>query len=120
MITKPQATGQVAELRTTVFATVQDWNAAHPQRIQSRRERASIKITQIYTDDSDATQFTIVIECQLAGRGPLTFHGPELSDVAEQARLAVERRLDVEITLREDNAREVAELIHEYGVVNAR
>jgi len=120
MISKPNEAVQVAELRATVFKTVQDWNAAHPQRLRSHREHASIRITQTYTDDSDAPNFTIVVECQLAGTGPLTFHGSELSEVAEQARLTVERRLDAEIQLREDNAREVAELIRKYGTVSSR
>jgi hypothetical protein len=107
--------GPVAELRTTVFRAIQDWNTAHPQPLRSHREHAAIRITQTYTDVSDAPKYAVAIECQLAGRGPLTFHGPDLSEVAEQARLTVERQLAVEIQLREENAREVADLIHKYG-----
>ncbi len=109
---------QVAELRTMIFETVQNWNAAHPQPLRSHRERAEISITRRYTDDCETPQYAIAIDCQLAGRAPMTFHGHDLGEIAEQARLTIERRLAVEIQLREENAREVVELIGKYGVVS--
>jgi hypothetical protein len=111
--------GQVAELRRTVFHAVRDWNTAHPQPLRSHRERATINITHTSTDANETPKYTIAIECQLAGRPSLTFHGHELGAVAEQARLTVGHRIAVELQLREENAREVAELIGKYGVVVA-
>jgi hypothetical protein len=106
---------QVTALRTLIAEAICEWNAAHPQRLPSHRERSALNITATFTDGKETPNYTNSIECKLAGRAALNFHGHDLAQVAEHARLTVERRLIAEIQLREANAREDADFVRKYG-----
>ena len=96
-MTKLISTDQVAALRAHVFDAVTSWNAAHPGVPGSRRERASVSVTEVYGDATAAPSYTITVVCPLGGSTPLTFHGPVLTTVAEQAYLTIERKIATEL-----------------------
>jgi predicted Zn-dependent protease len=106
---------QLAALRSVVFTAVQDWNAAHPHPLGSRREHAAVNVTQVFTDTGGEPSFTITVTCALAGSANLNFHGQDLPAVVEHARLTLEHRIAAEVERRAAKALEIG-LDQKFGV----
>jgi hypothetical protein len=107
---------QLAALKAVVFGAVDDWNQHHPQRIQSRKEFASINISDKHV--GNAVSYSITIECKLVSHGPMAFHGQNLANVAERARLTVERNIECELRRREQKARDDADFTQRWGIAS--
>jgi hypothetical protein len=101
-------TDQFMGLRTAVFGALESWNAAHPHPLPARKEHAAINVTAAYTGAAGEPSYMITVVCTLLGSAPLAFHGPDLVAVAEQARLALERRIGAEVEGRAVKSREDA------------
>jgi hypothetical protein len=107
---------QLAALKATVLGAVDDWNQRHPQRLQSRKEFASIDIRDKHV--GDVVTYSITIACKLVGHDPMAFHGPNLANVAERARLTVERNIESELRRREQKARDDADFVQRWGIAS--
>jgi hypothetical protein len=94
------AADQIAALRGLVFGAVASWNAAHPHRLRSHHEHAAVNVALVYGDADGAPRYAVTVDCTLSGSAPLTFHGTDLATVAEQARLTLEHKIDVELHRR--------------------
>jgi hypothetical protein len=107
---------QLAALKATVLGAVDDWNQRHPQRLQSRKEFASIDIRDKHV--GNIVTYSITIACKLVSHDPMAFHGPNLANVAERARLTVERNIESELRRREQKARDDADFVQRWGIAS--
>jgi hypothetical protein len=109
------STDPVFTLRGMVFEAVEAWNTAHPHPLGSRREHATVNVTQVYADTSGTPSYTITVACALSGSAQLTFHGHDLATVAEHACLTLEHRIPAELQRRAEKLLERA-FDRSYGV----
>ncbi len=84
---------QLSALRSVVFGAIDAWNATHPHPLRSRKERGAVNVTHAYTDASNDGTYLITVVCAPSGSAQLTFHGDNLADVAEHARLTLEQKI---------------------------
>jgi hypothetical protein len=115
-MSQADAAAQLAALNTTVLGAVDGWNQHHPQRLPSRKELASIKITERHV--GTVVIYSITIKCKLASPDPMAFHGPNLAKVAECARLTVERKIESELRRHEQKASDDAQFVQRFGIAS--
>jgi hypothetical protein len=106
---------QVAVLKAMVLGAVDEWNQRHPQRLQSRKEFASINISDKRV--GNVVNYSITIDCKLVSRDPMAFHGQNLANVAERARFTVERNIECERRRREQKAHD-EDFIQRWGIAS--
>jgi hypothetical protein len=108
------AAREIAQLRELVFGAVESWNAAHPHPLRSRHERGSVSVAHVYGTAGGPPSYAIRVECALSGTPQLSFRGTNLAAVAEQARLTLEHKLEVELRRRAGSGR--YETHHRHGI----